>query len=104
MINQKLRKKDILRGKASYDEIFTSGRKAKGRRVTLFWVSSEKSQMGVAVSRHYKRAVDRNRMKRYIREIYRKNRGWFEKKKWFFIFAKQKKIPAIGISIMIFQI
>lgn len=104
MTGQTLKKQDIIRGVLAFDEIFQKGEKIRGRYVTLFFVSSEDSKMGVAVSRKYKKAVTRNRIKRYIREIYRKNKVWFEKKKLFFMWVKQRSHSHIGAYIMKFQI
>ncbi len=100
-----LKKQEIIRGVSAFDKIFRNGKKIKGRTVTLFIVSSEKPKMGVAVSRKFRKAVERNRIKRYIREIYRNNKVWFEKKKLFFTYAKQGNYCLhIGVYAMRFQI
>ncbi|NOY78972.1 MAG: ribonuclease P protein component [Calditrichaeota bacterium] len=104
MAAQTLKKHEIIRGPSAYDEIFQKGKKIRGRLITLFYVSSESTQMGIAVSRKYKKAVERNRVKRYIREIFRQNKAWFEKKKLFFMCAKQRNCPHFGVYIMKFQI
>jgi len=104
MAAQTLKKNEIIRGQSAYDEIFQKGKKVRGRSVTLFYISYKESQMGIAVSRRYKKAVERNRIKRYIREIYRRNKTWFEKKKLFFMCAKQRSCPHFGVYIMKFQI
>jgi len=101
---QSLKKQEIIRGASAFDEIFRKGEKIRGGSVTLFVVSCEKSQMGIAVSRKFKKAVERNRIKRYIRELYRRNKMWFEKKKSFFMCAEPKNCPHIAFYTMRFQI
>jgi len=83
---QTLKKYEILRGRNAFTEIFRRGEKIQGRVVTLFVLPETEAQMGIAVSKKFKRAVDRNRIKRLLREIYRKNKPWFQKKKLSFMF------------------
>ncbi len=96
MGRETLKKQEILRGKDSFKEVFEKGEKLKGKWVVIFVVSAQQAQMGIAVSKKYRRAVDRNRIKRLIREIYRKNKEWFQKKKLFFTFPTRIRCPATG--------
>ena len=102
MTAQTLQKHEIIRGNSSFDKIFKTGKKIRGKVVTVFYIPSEHSQIGIAISGKFKLAVTRNRLKRYIREIYRKNKSFFEKKKWLFLCTKPRKCPSIGIYFMIF--
>ena len=78
MKNESLKKGEILRGRGTFDDIFKRGNKYKGKVITIFVLPAEQNQMGVAVSKRFKRAVDRNTIRRRIREIYRKNKRWFQ--------------------------
>ncbi|MBI4548283.1 MAG: ribonuclease P protein component [Ignavibacteriae bacterium] len=77
-----LKKSEIVRGRKAFQVIFERGRKIEGKILrcivleddsgTIRWQS--KFMVGILISRVVKRAVDRNRMKRLIREAYRLNK------------------------------
>jgi ribonuclease P protein component len=78
-----LRRREILRGRKNFERIFRCGQKIEGRILRcLILVEPCVAEItcgssvvcGVAVSRAIKRAVDRNRIKRMIREAYRCNK------------------------------
>lgn len=71
---EKLKKKTLI------TELFTSGKSVSAFPLKMIYLeydhdSSFKIQAGVSVSkRNFKNAVDRNRIKRLMRESYRKNK------------------------------
>ena len=67
----KLRKTEIVRHKKTIDEIISTGKKINLKHLVIFYKGSERSQIGILLSRRIKKAVERNRIKRYIREAYR---------------------------------
>ena len=77
-----LKKSEILRGKKNFDAIFARGKKTEGRYLRGLYVlnaplskSAETScVVGFAVARTVRRAVDRNKLKRFLRESYRRNK------------------------------
>ena len=74
-----LKKSEILRGKNSFQEVFEKGRRCERKFLRCFYIvttvpansSTPSVSVGFAVSRQFKRAVDRNRIKRIMRESYR---------------------------------
>jgi len=78
-MKQTLNKKDRLKSYSKIRELFDHGMKLKQHPITLFYLLEEgKShdgasiKMGVAVgTKHFKKAVQRNLLKRRIKEAYR---------------------------------
>jgi len=74
-----LPKKRHLKSKVIIDELFNSGKSEKAGPVIVLWDKVELSNdepihIGFSVpKRKFKRAVDRNRIKRQMREVYRMN-------------------------------
>ena len=80
-----LRKKEILRGRKAFQEIFTRGRRINGTFLQGILLveqheAPDKQQhvlVGFSARSTVKRAVDRNRIKRLMRESYRLNKHIF---------------------------
>ena len=74
------RKEEKLKKKNLITELFTSGKSASVFPLRMIYLENDhdspfKVQAGVSVSkRNFKSAVDRNRIKRLMRESYRKNK------------------------------
>lgn len=69
-----LGKKERLKSRKSLDQLFSEGQKFSVPPLRVFWlpVSEKGLRASVGVSaKNFKRSVDRNRIKRQIRESYR---------------------------------
>lgn len=75
MINRAtLGKNERLKSRKALDLVFQKGNRFSVSPVRVFWIKSDEPgvRVGVGVSaKHFKRAVDRNRIKRQLRESYR---------------------------------
>lgn len=73
-------KAEKLKSRKALNALFTAGKSFAVFPVKVFWMPAEHNtgqpiQAGVGVSaRHFKKAVDRNRIKRLLRECYRLNK------------------------------
>ena len=73
-------KKEKLKGRKRFDQLFAEGKSVTSFPLKLIYLETSlpenvKIQAGVTVSKKkFKRAVDRNRIKRLLREAYRLNK------------------------------
>lgn len=67
--------KNYLRIKKNneFQRIFAKGKRGFSSRLTLLYQPSDKTRMGICVSKKHGGSVTRNRIKRLLREIFRLN-------------------------------
>ena len=100
-MRQTFNKLERLKSKKRIEQLFTEGKSLNAFPLKLVFLQLEHDspaliQAGVSVSkRNFKSAVDRNRIKRLMREAYRKNKqivyGSEDTKKHIFMFIYQGK-------------
>lgn len=93
-MTQSFRREERLKSKIAINQLYDSGKSIHVGFIRATWLKREMSkdypvQLMISVSkRSFKRAVDRNKIKRRIREAYRKNKqGLYD-----FLKTKNKKI------------
>ena len=68
-----------LKKNADFARIYRTGRKVRGTYFTLHFLPYEgKARMGIVLSRKWGNAVERNRMRRLLREVFRTHQSEFE--------------------------
>ena len=72
--SQSLPKKEIIKKGEVFREVIQSHKRRRYRYLQFFIRESDKRQVGFAVPKRLGKAVRRNRIKRLMREIYRKHR------------------------------
>ena len=65
-----------IRRRVEYQKIYDRGTKIHGRYLTLFTLSTDlpHGRLGIAATRKFGGSVERNRAKRLIREVFRRNK------------------------------
>ena len=69
-----LPKKEIIKSKKDFEKIIRTGKKFASGHIKAFFQLGDKRRVGFAVSNKIKGAVRRNKIKRWLREIYRREK------------------------------
>ena len=72
--DERLPKEEIIKRSNEFSRIIKNGKRWKGKYLRIFFEEAGTRQVGFAVSKRHGNAVKRNRIKRLLREIYRKRR------------------------------
>lgn len=77
LADNKLRKDEKLLKRAQFDAVFSTRKSAGNKRLVLHWADNELGhpRLGLVVSTRFGNAVERNRFKRRIREIFRTHKA-----------------------------
>jgi ribonuclease P protein component len=68
-----------LTGRSNFDRVYRTGKRIRLSDLTIIVApnSLPHSRLGISVKKNFGNAVKRNRTKRVIRELFRRNRGLF---------------------------
>ena len=67
-----------LNKQADFHRLFQKGKRAFSPSFTIVYHSSDRMRMGISVGKKHGKSVQRNRIKRLIREAFRKTQGEME--------------------------
>ena len=79
-VSEDFSRDDRLRKRREFEECYASGVRVSGRHIQVFLLASAaapRARLGVSVPRRVGTAVVRNRVRRRLREIFRRSRGLF---------------------------
>lgn len=80
MKKERLSKKERLRKNKEFEKVFKNGKKLWIDSILLIMYTPNElnyRRLGIVVSKKIKKATQRNKIKRWIRELFRRNKDWF---------------------------
>ena len=91
----KLPKRRILRNKRTFQQVYKQGRSWANRYLVLYLFPAIglERKAGFAAGKKLGHAVTRNRMKRIMRESYRKNQPWMKEGFWILLVSRKGAVP-----------
>ena len=65
----------MIKKKGTFKYLFNNGKSARGKNVSIYYIKQNKNinYLGICVSKKNGNSVSRNKLKRWVREVYRKN-------------------------------
>jgi ribonuclease P protein component len=74
--DERFRPEERIRRRTEYVAVYDRGRKIPGRLMTVFLLENglARPRLGIAATRKYGSAVQRNRAKRLVREVFRRHK------------------------------
>jgi ribonuclease P protein component len=75
MADQRFRRGQHIRHRPDFQDVYDRGRKIHGRTMTIFLLHrpDAATRLGIAATKKIGGAVERNRAKRLVRELFRRN-------------------------------
>ena len=64
-----------LKKQADFERLFQKGKRAFSPTLTMIYRPSDEMRMGISIGKRHGKSVKRNRIKRVIREAFRKTQG-----------------------------
>ena len=74
--DERFRPEERIRRRAEYTAVYDRGRRVPGRLMTIFLLENSlaRPRLGIAATRKFGPAVQRNRAKRLVREVFRRHK------------------------------
>jgi ribonuclease P protein component len=80
--DERFRPQEHIRRRAEYVAVYDRGRRVSGRLMTVFLLENglARPRLGIAATRKFGSAVQRNRAKRFVREAFRRHKpdSWID--------------------------
>jgi len=97
-MDQRLPPEERIRKQSDFSFLYKNGRRYRGRYFSIVYLSSalDHSRMAVVVSKKVGKAVERNRIKRRLRALFRRNKGSFKEALDLLIIARPEIMSLSG--------
>ncbi|MEO0130413.1 MAG: ribonuclease P protein component [candidate division WOR-3 bacterium] len=90
-----LKKWEIIRYKKEIDELKKKGKVVSNEYLAIIYLPKDKRKILFSCEKSIKKATERNKLKRRLREIYRTNKEYFKENYYFWLIGKEK---ALGLK------
>lgn len=86
---ERLRKADRILDRRDFLRVQQTGRRVHSRHFVIIVAAAERQRIGITVTKRVANAVGRNRIKRVLREVFRRNRALFPQAAEIVVVARQ---------------
>ncbi|MCX7784973.1 MAG: ribonuclease P protein component [candidate division WOR-3 bacterium] len=94
--NKKLPKREILSTLKEFNAVLKNGKVVSSRSFSVYYTKGPNRKIAFLVPKNVApKAVMRNRVKRYLREIYRNNKEYFAHNYWYIVQARTLAIEKL---------
>lgn len=100
-MNETLRPQERIRKRKDFLYLYKKGKRYRGKYFNLIYLSNDFSfsRMAVIVSKKVGNAVKRNKIKRKIRALFRRNKGFLKTPHDIIIIAKKEIVESSWITL-----
>ncbi|GAB6189491.1 ribonuclease P protein component [Marinitoga arctica] len=92
-MNETFKKSERIHFKNDFDNVFSCGKRQVNDYFVVIYIKNnlEYSRIGITIKKKFGKAYKRNKLKRYIREIFRRNKSLFPQD-YDIVFLPRKKL------------
>ncbi|SHE61849.1 ribonuclease P protein component [Marinitoga hydrogenitolerans DSM 16785] len=92
-MKETFKKRERIHFKNDFDKVFSCGKRHINEYFVVVYTKNNLTytRIGITIKRKFGKAYKRNKLKRYIREIYRRNKGLFPQD-YDIVFLPRKKL------------
>ena len=88
-----------IKKQADFQRLFQKGKRAHSPSFTVLYRHSDKMRMGISIGKKHGKSVQRNRIKRLVREAFRLNQDKMKGKYSFIIIPKVREEYSFSIFV-----
>lgn len=103
-LDERFTRNERLRENKEFKKVFTSGKKNRNKYFAVFNIKTSDKKIGIVINRYIKGSVIRTKLKRRLRDIYRKNKTYFNGEYVVIAYPGAEKLKYIELKTQIIKL